>query len=114
MTDKLVGENIKKRRNALGLTQEDVAQHVGVNRATVQRYESGEIEVKRSVAIKLAEILETTPSYIMGWEERTVLDDYLDLLHKRPDMQALFSISKDAKKEDVEKAIKIIEMLKEK
>lgn len=63
------GERIKMLRDNLGLTQERVAQHVGVNKATVNRYESGEIDIKRNVAIKLAEILHTTPSYIMGWEE---------------------------------------------
>ncbi len=113
MSNKIVGEHIRSRRIALGLSQDDVGRHVGVNRATIQRYESGEIEVKRSAAIKLAEILRTTPSYIMGWEERDEMADYLDLMHKRPEMQTLFSITKNAKKEDVEKAIKIIEMLKE-
>ncbi|MDR1805520.1 MAG: helix-turn-helix domain-containing protein [Clostridium sp.] len=62
------GQRIKRLREGLKLTLEQVGAHVGVNKATVQRYESGEIDLKRNVAISLAEILQTTPAYLMGWE----------------------------------------------
>ncbi|MGE4274073.1 MAG: helix-turn-helix domain-containing protein [Desulfitobacterium sp.] len=39
--------------------------------------------------------------------------ELLDTLHKRPELRALFSLSKNASKEDIEKAIKIIEALKD-
>ncbi len=64
-----IGFRIKQRRESLGLTLEDVGNYIGVNKATVQRYESGNIDIKRNIAIKLSEILKTTPSYIMGWDE---------------------------------------------
>lgn len=64
-----IGFRIKQRRENLGLTLEEVGDYIGVNRATVQRYESGNIDIKRNIAIKLSEILKTTPSYIMGWDE---------------------------------------------
>lgn len=63
------GFRIKQRRKILGLTLEDVGNYIGVNKATVQRYESGNINIKCDIAIKLSEILRTTPSYIMGWDE---------------------------------------------
>lgn len=62
-----IGARIKQLRERLGLTQEQVGEYVGVNKATVQRYESGEIDIKRNVAIKLAEVLHSDPAYIMGW-----------------------------------------------
>ncbi len=40
------------------------------------------------------------------------LTEYLDELHKRPEMKMLFKVATKATKEDVEKAVKIIEMLK--
>lgn len=64
-----IGERLKSRRESLGLTLEQVGDYIGVGRATVQRYESNAIDIKRTVAIKLAEILKTTPSYIMGWDD---------------------------------------------
>lgn len=39
---------------------------------------------------------------------------YLDELHKRPEMKALFQVSRRASKEDIERAITIIEALKKK
>lgn len=68
-----IGDRIKKRREEIGLTLEDVGDYINVNKATVQRYESGNIDVKRTIAIKLAEILQTTPAYIMGWSDNIPL-----------------------------------------
>lgn len=64
-----IGSRIKALREALGLTLEQVGDFIGVNKATVQRYEIGNIDIKRNVAIKLAECLGTSPSYIMGWTD---------------------------------------------
>lgn len=64
-----IGDKIRARREELGLTLEEVGDYIGVNKATVQRYESGNMDIKRHVAIRLAEILHVTPSYIMGWDE---------------------------------------------
>lgn len=43
----------------------------------------------------------------------TEVEDLLETLHKRPEMRTLFSVTKNATKEDIEKAVKIIEALKE-
>lgn len=64
-----IGERIKERRELLNLTLEQVGEFVGVSKATVQRYETGEIDIKRTVAMKLAVILDTTPAYIVGWTD---------------------------------------------
>lgn len=62
---------VKKRREMLHLTLEEVGKRTGVSKATVQRWESGEIEnVRRDKIVKLAKALETTPAYLMGWEEQ--------------------------------------------
>ena len=62
-----IGTHLRYLRERKGLTLEEVGNYLGVNKATVQRYESGEIDIKRIVAIQLAEILGSTPSEIMGW-----------------------------------------------
>lgn len=64
-----IGIRLKELREARGLTLEQVGAYVGVNKATVQRYEIGNIDIKRNVAIKLAEVLGTSPAYIMGWTD---------------------------------------------
>ncbi|WP_368234184.1 LexA family protein [Anaerotruncus rubiinfantis] len=75
---------LKNRRKALGYTLLDIAKKVGVSEATVQRWESGNIKNLRQERIaKLSEILEVSPSTLMGWETEkpnTVTDDRLDSL----------------------------------
>lgn len=63
-----VGERIRQRRKELNLSVEEVAKRLNKNRATVYRYESDDIENLPITIIKpLADVLETTPSYLMGW-----------------------------------------------
>ena len=62
--------NIKERRKELGLTLADVAKMVGVTEATVQRWESGNIKnLRQERTASLAIALDTTPAYLMGWED---------------------------------------------
>lgn len=118
---------LRTRRKALGLTLEDIAQATGVTRATVQRWESGNIRnVRYDKLAKLAKILEVTPAYLMGapekveepeascekLEEDMELEEYLEYLKNRSEMRMLFSVSKNATKEDIMRAVTIIEALK--
>lgn len=63
-------DKVKRLRNELNMTLEDVAKKVGVSAPTILRYESGEIKNIRRDKIKLlADALNTTPEYLMGWTE---------------------------------------------
>jgi len=66
-----INEKIKLRHEELGLTLREISDYVGVSEATIQRYETGEIKnLKQGIIEKLAKILNVTPSYLMGWEEK--------------------------------------------
>ena len=61
---------IKNRREELQLTQQQVADAVGVSEATVSRWETGDIgDLKRSRIMALANILQISPSIIVGVTE---------------------------------------------
>lgn len=65
---------IKKLRQERGLSVQELADMIGKNRATVYRYENGDIENMSSKAMQdLASALNTTPMYLMG-----VYDDPYD------------------------------------
>lgn len=65
----ITGERMKSRRKELGLSAEDVAKALGVSRATIYRYEKGDIEKVPGQALEpIAKALRTTPAYLMGWE----------------------------------------------
>lgn len=62
-----IGDIIKSRRLALGLTLEDVGARVGVGKSTVRKWEIGLIEnMRRDKIAKLAEVLEIDPNILVG------------------------------------------------
>lgn len=64
------GERIRQQRKALGLSAQDIAQSLGISRATVFRYECGDIEkIPGTLLEPLAKVLQVTPAFLMGWEE---------------------------------------------
>ena len=66
-----MSSKIKTLRKSLGLTLEDVGNHVGVGKSTVRKWENGDIvNMRRDKIAKLAEALQTSPAYLMGWEEK--------------------------------------------
>lgn len=65
-----IGERIKNRRNELGISVDELAVCIDKNRATIYRYEKGDIEnLPVAVLEPLAKALHTTPAYLMGWTE---------------------------------------------
>lgn len=63
------GQRMKERRKQLGISAETVASHLGVSPATIYRYENGGIDkVPGDILAPIAEILQTTPAYLMGWD----------------------------------------------
>lgn len=64
------GDRIKIRRQELGFSVDDLAERIGKNRATIYRYENGDIEnMPVGVIEPLAAALDTTPAYIAGWTD---------------------------------------------
>ena len=51
-----IGQRLKQLRDEKQLTQEDVGNIIGVTKATVNRYETGEIDIKRTIAVKLSKV----------------------------------------------------------
>lgn len=64
------GERMKARRKEIGLSAETVAEKLGVSPATIYRYENGDIEkVPGKQLGPISEVLQTTPAFLMGWED---------------------------------------------
>lgn len=106
-------EKIHQQRKKLGLTMEEVGHLVGVSKATIQRYESGDIRnVRHEKIAKLAAALQVTPAYLMGWEENEGKGgeaDDINLLYTRPELRTLLALAKDSSKEEVEQLTRMIE-----
>lgn len=64
------GERIKLLRKENGFTQEELGAKIGVQKAAIQKYEKGTVKnIKRDSLILLAKYLNTTPEYLLGWED---------------------------------------------
>ena len=66
-----IGDRIKQKRLANNLTLEEIGKTLGLNKSTISKYESGLISIPSDKIEKLAKILNTTPAYLMGWEENS-------------------------------------------
>ena len=95
-----VGQRIKERRKELGISADELGKRIGKNRATIFRYENGDIEKLPIDILKpIAEALLTTPRELMGWEEENTAPengsgmskaklDLLDLVENCSDEEA--------------------------
>ena len=64
---------IKNRRKELDLTLEEIGNAVGVAKATVLRWESGEIQnIRRDKIAALANILRLPVGVLMGWDNEEI------------------------------------------
>jgi transcriptional regulator with XRE-family HTH domain len=68
------GEKLKTLRKGLKLTQQQLAERVGVAKSVVSYYESGDRYPSYDVLIKLARIFHVTTDYLLDVEKKRILD----------------------------------------
>lgn len=67
-----VKDIIKKRREELGLTYEQLGNMVGVGKSTVRKWETGLISnMRRDNIVALSKALNISPALIMGWNDES-------------------------------------------
>lgn len=65
-----MGERIKAARLKKGYTQSELAELLGYkSRSSINKIEVEGRDIPRSSIVKFAQVLDVTPSYLMGWEE---------------------------------------------
>lgn len=63
-----IGKRIRSRREELGMTQEELASKLGYkSKTTIAKIENGTNDIVQSKVIDFAQVLDTTPAYLMGW-----------------------------------------------
>ena len=66
----VTGKRMQERRKQLGINADVLAEHLGVSRSTIFRYENGDIEkVPANLLSDIAKFLHTSEKYLMGWED---------------------------------------------
>ncbi len=93
-----------------------VENELGMSRSNVTKWKDGKIP-KSDTVQKVAEYFNVSIDYLLGNEQKNKplvnndeeLTKYLGVLKTRPEMKMLFNLAAGATKEDVEKAVKIVE-----
>ena len=118
--------NLYNRINDLcksrGINITTMSREAGVSRASLTDLKMGRKQTLAAETLaKIASYFDVTIEYLLegGQKQEKLLingdeelTEYLEQLRTRPEMRMLFSISKNATKEDVEKAVAIIEALR--
>lgn len=116
-----------------GISQAFICSKLGLSRTYLSDVRSGKARLSEERISAIADLLNTTPEYLKGETDVkekapaiTVYDEHdniirldddtleaIDSMRTRPDMKLFFSVIKNADPEDLKKAIKIIEALKD-
>jgi len=120
-----IGERIRRRRQELGMSADDLAERLGKDRATIYRYESGKIKNLPAATLEpLAQALLTTPADLMGYPtvpENGQSEYYIDpetaklaqKLLTDPDYRILFDAAEGSRSEDMRMAAEMLRRFKE-
>lgn len=78
-----LSENIRHHRKALGLTQEQLAEAMGVTVGAVSKWESGASTPEITLIMELAEFFETSVDVLLGFERQSgTLESTVQQLHE--------------------------------
>jgi transcriptional regulator with XRE-family HTH domain len=117
-----------------GVSLSKAAESMGLSRTSVVKWKAGSVPTGVTLN-KIATYFNVSVDYLLGNDQKekpaqnnvqvrdehdniVVLDDetrnLIDSLRSKPEMKMLFSVSKNATKEDIIRTVKIIEALKDK
>lgn len=111
--DKIMSELKQK-----GISQKELAGHLGINQNNVTEWKAGRSSSYMKYLPSIAEFLGVSVDYLAGTERLFAgkdreLEKYLETLRNRPEIKMIFSLLEGATKEDVERAVRIIEALRD-
>lgn len=113
-----VGDRIRNRRLELNLTQDELAAKTGYkSRASINKIELDAQKLTQPKIAIMAKALETTPSYLLGWEDEQEKRYHYDVetakitqqMHDRPELKTLMNSSRKLSKEAVLETQKFVE-----
>lgn len=73
----ILGKRIKQARELKGLTQESLAEMVGVSRTAIARWESGDIDPTVDHLIRMSNSLGVDISYLLGADNKSQMIETL-------------------------------------
>lgn len=106
------------------ITQTELAKRTGIRQSSISDWLNNRYEPKQDKVYLLANALNVSPAWLLGYDEPDTSKfkdgyytdpeaaEFAEYLRTRPGARMLFSAAKDISKEDLEKAVEYIELLK--
>ena len=95
MDNKLKQLRLEKEYNGkVGMTQQEVADEIGVTKRTYIYWEKGERQIKPEKAQQLADFFEVPVGYLLGYSDSPIfeLDEFINLLDRNEEQNQRFAI----------------------
>lgn len=70
----MLGENIRKLRNTIGLTQVELAYRLGVTKQCVSNWENGNISPSVEMTLKISEVFSVSTDVLLGLDDRQYIE----------------------------------------
>ena len=113
----------KSLRIKSGLTQQQMAEKLGLSRSTIGMYENGEREPSFEILEHIADLFNVDMNYLIGKTESTEIipdsyylnpeaRDMAQFLFENPDYKVLFDASRKVKPEDIQFVKEMIDRFK--
>ncbi len=114
----------KQLRISSGLTQQEIADKLGISRSTIGMYETGAREPDYETLEMIADFFNVDIDYLLGRTNKTTIlpestyylnDDARDLaqfMFENPEYKVLFDASRKVKKEDIEFVKQMIDRMR--
>lgn len=118
-----IGARIKKRREELNMSQEELAKLANYkSRSSINKIERDGRGLPQEKIEAIAKALGVTPSYLMGWEEENEEHYYLsketrevaEEIGKDKELALLFKAARDVSSEDLKTVHELLKALKRK
>lgn len=96
-----IGARIKERRQALDMSAADLADRLSMSKATIHRYENGEIKkIKMPVIMSISRVLKVNPAWLLGKSDCHDLagnpeERHIELENLFDDLINYFAVRKD-------------------
>ena len=107
-----VGDNIRRYRVGLGMSQAELGERVGKKRSAIGNYEGGTREPDYDTLLALAKALGVTASELLDDGGEDAMWEAREAYRRDPERRILFSLAKHGSAEDVHRAVALIDALK--
>lgn len=110
-----IGLRIKQRREELGLSQDELAKKIGYkSRSSINKIELDQNNLTQTKIKIIADALNTTPGYIMGWENQNSNNVLIELNKLTDSEKRLLTDFRTLSKQGQEYILQTMDMVKEK